>query len=242
MNTRPASVRLGRAAFTLIELLAVIAIISILAAILFPAVGSAMSKARETRCVSQVRQIVTARQLFVADNDGNLMPNRPPWPDDAKGVCTWRWYLTANYGIGPESFVCRAAPNAYTEAGRSEAFAPATSDVKANYTQIGEVYGNDSKSRRRSLIGSPSRQVELIETRDFWADMNMGSWGWIWADGYGVYGYWHGGRATAGYADGHVEVKKLSATATPDCGWDTPAGPHDGAQHPEYRYMLGHYK
>lgn len=228
--------------FTLIELLSVIAIIALLISLTVPTLGRIRAKGAEAKCVSNVRQLLVARKLYAADHFGNMVPNRPLWPEDSRGRATWRWVLRSSYDAAPDLFRCPSAPNAYTEAGRPENFAPATSDLPANYTQIGEVFGNDDKSRRISIISMPASQLELIEFRDYWADMNMGSWGWIWADGYGVYGFWHEGRATAGYTDGHVEVKKLSRTVTPDCGWDTPAGPHDGRNHPEYSYMLDHYR
>jgi len=64
--------RLG--AFTLIELLTVIAIIGILAAILIPTVGKVRSMARTTKCLSNLRQIGTAAALFSNDNKGLLVP------------------------------------------------------------------------------------------------------------------------------------------------------------------------
>ncbi len=73
-------VRTNRA-FTLIELLVVIAIIAILAAILFPVFAQAREKARSISCLSNMRQIATAAQMYVQDYDERLFfrvsgPNR----------------------------------------------------------------------------------------------------------------------------------------------------------------------
>ena len=67
---------LGRksAAFTLIELLTVIAIIGILAAILIPTVGKVRSTAQSARCISNLRQIGQQILAYANDSKGNL-PN-----------------------------------------------------------------------------------------------------------------------------------------------------------------------
>ena len=61
-----------RRGFTLIELLVVIAIIAILAAILFPVFAQARAKARQTTCLSNMKQVGTGLMMYAQDYDESL--------------------------------------------------------------------------------------------------------------------------------------------------------------------------
>jgi prepilin-type N-terminal cleavage/methylation domain-containing protein/prepilin-type processing-associated H-X9-DG protein len=60
--------RPARSAFTLVELLVVIGIIALLLGILMPSLGAARGQARAVACMSNVRQISVAAQMYVQDH------------------------------------------------------------------------------------------------------------------------------------------------------------------------------
>lgn len=74
--------------FTLIELLVVVAIIAILAAILFPVFASARQAANKTKCVSNLKQLALANRMYAEDYDGRFVPGAA----DISTTNRWRWH------------------------------------------------------------------------------------------------------------------------------------------------------
>jgi prepilin-type N-terminal cleavage/methylation domain-containing protein len=62
-------------AFTLVEVLVVIAIIAMLAAVLLPALARSKEKARSVQCIANLRQWGMAYQMYAGDND-DFLPRR----------------------------------------------------------------------------------------------------------------------------------------------------------------------
>ena len=75
------SSRLARPAFTLVELLAVIAIIALMAAILFPVFARAREKARQSACASNLKQLGMAAALYIGDADDRYPLGHAPVDD-----------------------------------------------------------------------------------------------------------------------------------------------------------------
>ncbi len=71
-SSRVASRAPSSPAFTLIELLTVIAIIGILAAILIPVVSSVRDSARASRCIANLRDLTLALNLYLNENDNRI--------------------------------------------------------------------------------------------------------------------------------------------------------------------------
>ena len=79
MNTK-------RIAFTLIEMLVVIAVIALLAAVLFPVFSRVRERARETQCLSNLHQLSLATFQYAQDSD-----DRYPYGGDPSDLNTDSW-------------------------------------------------------------------------------------------------------------------------------------------------------
>ena len=77
--------------FTLIELLVVIAIIAILAAILFPVFSKARDKAKQTACLSNLKQLVLCELMYCEDWD-QMFPTFTSWTYDGWTEEYWDTY------------------------------------------------------------------------------------------------------------------------------------------------------
>jgi prepilin-type N-terminal cleavage/methylation domain-containing protein len=74
-------------AFTLIEMLVVIAIIGILAALLLPTLSRAKNQAAKTTDLNNLKQVITAVHLYAGDNNDVLPP--PNWDDGHGNITGW---------------------------------------------------------------------------------------------------------------------------------------------------------
>jgi prepilin-type N-terminal cleavage/methylation domain-containing protein/prepilin-type processing-associated H-X9-DG protein len=198
-----------RRGFTLIEILVVIAIISVLASILFPVFARARAKARQAQCISNLRQLATAFSMYTSDYD-ETFPGAPNGPAGGGMYGGWVWY--AAFGTpGPGYFdVTKGALYPYV---RNKQVYMCPDDR----TGSGCSFELNSYLRFAPLaiIEKPAETLMLIP-EDASGSANDGYFDVPWGD---VAARRHNGGLTCAFVDGHAKWLKLSAEEVWQACW-----------------------
>lgn len=215
----------SRGGFTLIELLVTIAIISILMAILLPALKGARDASRATVCQSQSRQLITAINTFGNDHKGQLPANRTLV--SATEHVTWRQrFRTEGYYNEPKAWKCPAHPGGpLSEQGIMDRTTMCIGDTPSSYALNGHIVWRNTTNafvsdRADVAIQRPSHTALVVETAAYFPDMRViDELVAMDNNGVGPYGYWHASQGVYGFYDGHVEQLDFLKTGGPDCRW-----------------------
>ena len=143
--------------FTLIELLVVIAIIAILAAILFPVFAKVREKARQTSCVSNMKQLGTGLTQYQQDNDETFPPDLNSGYEHGWGEAIYTYVKSA--GV----YACPDDPTQLMNGGNAiDSYAINSNFYRAEYTNSGH---SDLGSITLAQLNAPASTVELFEVQ-----------------------------------------------------------------------------
>lgn len=194
-----------RKGFTLIELLVVIAIIAILAAILFPVFARAREKARQTSCLSNVKQASLGILMYVQDYDEMF----PYYAQGSYTVAPWIFWphQFQPYINNWQVYGCPSSP--YRQA--NYVYHGATYPVRPNYCVTNTLW--------RTPNGYPEARVERPAEKFMYFDSNHQALGdvrgmltstkcgqWACRGNVATTHQWlvpHNGGVNIGFVDGH---------------------------------------
>jgi prepilin-type N-terminal cleavage/methylation domain-containing protein/prepilin-type processing-associated H-X9-DG protein len=151
-----------RKGFTLIELLVVIAVISMLAAMLFPAFGRARERSRRASCASNFRQLGLGLMQYAQDYDETMSPysyNGPIGYEDGDGA---RWAdLVFPYVKSTQVFDCPSSQDKLKPLRGGQFFNVATYTCSLVTPSNAEPVG--VASRKLATLEEPSTTLMLVE-------------------------------------------------------------------------------
>ena len=207
-----------RTGFTLIELLVVIAIIAILAAILFPVFARAREKARQTSCLSNVKQLQLGLKMYCGDYDemnpaarnclrpegtGTMAGDIAQMPG-CNGFKFVPWFRVIQpYVKNLQLLQCPSDSHAYCGwKGCKAEWNPTGASPQQSYG-----YNCNFNGVKEAAVGRPSEVVQIMDN-----DRNIDA---NWND-YGCYidDPRHNGGWNLGYSDGHAKWQRGSVSVT----------------------------
>ena len=205
----------GPAGLTLLELLCAIAVVLVLAALLFPLLAHFRKVAQNVRCAGNLRQIGIALQAYTSDHDGRLIPaavirSNLFWFDELNPYMGF-----PNYG--PQStFPDAAATNTvfplpwqFCPAQKTET--PERQEVGYgwNYTEFGYTPSKPTTNPNSNLrqVAEPARTIIIGDSRDSDAQPGTAFQGrYLYSDTPSLLARRHGGKGNYLMLDGHVEA------------------------------------
>jgi prepilin-type N-terminal cleavage/methylation domain-containing protein len=232
MNTPPprSPLQAKTRAFTLVEILVVVAIIGVLAALAFPALRRAQSSSAAAKALSKFKQVAMANGQFGADNDGQILGwgRYNVWGDDTYLMRNLNLYLNGvnvsgnsndamrRIGKGLEPFVDPLVPKAYSK--YTEYF-PFTWGIDRIFNMAnGRFYQYGRETAAWSGDRNPRRMVEFEQpSKTIWAvsgSFELNPTDLANADlvkepvgRQRIFYYYNGGKSTpAIFLDGHAEL------------------------------------